>query len=345
VATKQKRGIAVAGNILTDLVKTISGYPEKGMQTDILSVSQAVGGCVPNTGIDLKRIDPSLPVYALGRVGDDDYGKWLLKQMRENGLDTDGVVIDFVHPTSFSDIMSVPSGERTIFCAKGAGAHFYPGDVNLDDVTAKASMLHIGYIMLQDAFDARDAEYGTVMARFLYDAQAHGIKTSVDAVSNVCADYREVMLPALRYCDNVIINEIECCGIWGLAPYRADGSLDVDNVRTAMEKTAACGVRERVVVHCKPAGFCLDVSTGRFTVMPSLKIPPEEIRGSVGAGDAFCAGTLYGIYQGLDSEELLAFASATAACNLFASDAIGSMKSADYIRTLPQKYGRVVLPE
>ncbi len=63
--TGQRKGIAVAGNVLVDIVKSIDTYPEKGMLVNINDISMAVGGCVPNTSINLAKIDRSIPITAL----------------------------------------------------------------------------------------------------------------------------------------------------------------------------------------------------------------------------------------------------------------------------------------
>ena len=47
----ERFGIAIAGNILTDNVKIVGAYPEKGMLATITAETLAVGGCVPNTAI------------------------------------------------------------------------------------------------------------------------------------------------------------------------------------------------------------------------------------------------------------------------------------------------------
>ena len=65
--------------------------------------------------------------------------------------------------------------------------------------------------------------------------------------------------------------------------------------------------------------------------MPSLRLPDGFIKGSVGAGDAFCAGCLYGIYNGYDDRRILEFASGAAAYSLAAEDSVGGMKTADEI--------------
>ena len=65
------------------------------------------------------------------------------------------------------------------------------------------------------------------------------------------------------------------------------------------------------------------------------------IKGSVGAGDTFCAGSLYGIYHGLSDEQILKFASAAAACNLFAANSIDGIKSKEEILDMAQNWERL----
>lgn len=71
---KDRYGIAVAGTVLLDKLKGISAYPDCGELVQIKSMDKAVGGLVPNVGIDLKKIDPTLEVFAYGKVGCDEEG-------------------------------------------------------------------------------------------------------------------------------------------------------------------------------------------------------------------------------------------------------------------------------
>ena len=336
-----KKGITFAGTVLVDVVKSIDFYPKLGMLCNIKSVSQAVGGCVPNTAIDLATIDPSIPISAIGKVGKDEYGEYVVKKMQEKGIDTRGILFSETEPTAFTDVMNLcDSGERTFFHCKGTNQNFAPEEIDLAPIDC--DLLHAGYILLLDKFDAPDPEYGTGMARFLHDVQQKGIKTSVDVTSSSGVDYKKIIGPALKYCDYIIFNEIECCGIWGIEPYGADGKPDIPAIREAMEKTMAAGGREKVIVHCKKAGFLLDKS-GAFTYLTSLDIPRSEIRGSVGAGDAFCAGSLYGIYNGYGDEEILSFAIAAASANLFSENSVDGMLPKAELDLLNQKYPREAL--
>ena len=126
INSAERIGIALAGNILTDRVKITDMYPEKGMLANISSVSTAVGGCVPNTAIDLAKIDQSLAISALGLIGRDESGKYVLDEMSANGIDVSGVKFSESTPTSFSDVISIEAtGERTFFHYRGANAYRY----------------------------------------------------------------------------------------------------------------------------------------------------------------------------------------------------------------------------
>ena len=74
-----------------------------------------------------------------------------------------------------------------------------------------------------------------------------------------------------------------------------------------------------------------------------MRLPAGYIKGTVGAGDSFCAGCLYGIYNGFTDVEILEFASGAAACNLAAEDSVSGMRDAGYVRELIATYGKVEL--
>ena len=333
----KRSGITVVGNIITDAVKNIDCYPEVGMLANISNVSIAVGGCVPNTAIDLAKIDRKMPVSAIGRIGNDDYGRFILSQFERYGVNSDKVKISSGVPTSFCDVMSLSSGDRTFFHNRGANAEFSPRDVDLSALNCV--IMHFGYLLLLDAFDKQDDEYGTVLARFLCEVQKQGIKTSIDVVSNSSADYKATIVPPLKYCNYAFMNEIESCRITGLNPRNEDGTPNVENIKKTMLYMAECGVKDKIIIHCKELGFCYDVKSETFTVEPSLTIPKSVIKGSVGAGDAFCAGSLYGIYNNYSDSEMLTFAAAAAASSLFEENSTDGIMDSEGIFKLIEKYG------
>ncbi len=323
------RGIAIAGNILADAIKMIERFPKPSMLVTILSTGRAVGGAVANTIIDLAVIDPELPLKAVGKCGDDEYGHFVIDTIGSYGVDTSRIEPIPGGSTGFTDVYSdINTGERTFFTFKGENSNFVPEDVDIDALDC--DMFHIGYVTLLDGMDAKDEEYGTAMARLLHDIQLRGIKTSFDVVSNVGELFRERVSAALKYTDYAIMNEVECCGVTGLNSRREDGSLDGDNIRRSMELMLELGVSDRVIIHSSECGFML-TKDGRWFVSPSMKIPADMIVGTCGAGDAYCGACLYALYNDYADEEILPFAASAALCNLLAADSVSGMKGKDEI--------------
>lgn len=317
-------GITVAGNIILDKVKIIEKFPKQGMLVSILSESSAVGGCVPNTAIDLAKIDPSIPVSACGLVGDDEAGRYVTMQMQKYGINTSRIKTAVDLPTGYDDVMTAAdTGARTFFLNRGINSVFAPEDIDVDALDCK--IFHIGYILLLDLFDRENADYGTAMAELLSRVQARGIKTSFDVVSDAAGNFKTKVKPALRYANYAVMNEIEACGVSKLVARKADGRLNTENIRRTLELFFEYGVSELAVVHCPEAGFCMNAA-GEFFAVPSLKLPDGYIKGSVGAGDAFCAGVLYGLLKGMPEREILEFASGAAAFNLSEKDSVSGMR-------------------
>ncbi len=311
--------VAFAGNILVDNVKTISAWPEKGMLVQIGAVTQAVGGSVCNSGIDLKTLDPSVEVTALGKVGKDDAGSFALDFLARRGLDTAGVQrVDA--PTTFTDVMTVVgTGERTFFNMHGADSALTAADIAVDKLDC--DIFHLGYLLLLDGLDAPDPEYGTQAARLLAQVQKAGIKTSVDIVSEQSERFVRIVRPALPYCDYLVVNEVEGALATGLDCRDANGRVTPEALFKITEALFALGVKRQVVLHCPEFSVSRSVS-GEETLVHSLKLPPGWIKGSVGAGDAFCAGMLYAFLKGMDAERGMRLASCCAAANLAAADSV-----------------------
>ncbi|MBO5240715.1 MAG: carbohydrate kinase family protein [Clostridia bacterium] len=317
-----KTGIAVAGTILVDKINEISAYPKAGELTKIASVTKATGGCVPNVGIDLKKIDPTLEVKAVGCIGNDEEGAFVKSAFEENGVDVQNLV-SVADKTSFTEVMSVKGGQRTFFTYAGASAAFGKEHVNFEKCSVK--MLHLGYFLLLDKIDVGDG------LLILKAAREAGVKTSIDLVSENSDRYQKVVLPCLPYVDNVIINETEAGALTGIEP-------TINNLQKIAETIKAYGVKERVIIHTPEVGVC--VSGNGYTAVPSYEIPSGFIKGTTGAGDAFCAGALLGIYREYTDEKILSFASAAAVAALSEADAVSGMRTEEEIKELCKNLNR-----
>ena len=310
--------ITFCGNILVDSVKTVASWPERGMLAQITDLKRAVGGSVCNTGVDLKTLDPSVTVRALGKVGADDVGDFAVSVLESKGVDCSLVRRIEGVPTTFTDVMTVAgTGERTFFNMHGADSRLTPDDVDVSKLDC--DIFHLGYLLLLDGLDAPDAECGTQAARLLRNVQAAGIKTSVDIVSEQSDRFARVVRPALRYCDYIVVNEIEGSLATGIPCRDSGGRVTAAALTRIAEELFALGVREKVVLHCPEMSVCRSVG-GETRVVPSLDLPSEWIKGSVGAGDAFCAGVAVGLTYGKSLREAVAIGTHLAASVITVSE-------------------------
>lgn len=329
---KERKGISFVGNVLVDKVKFVEGYPQKGMLATIESETLGVGGAVPNTAITLKTVDPTIEVKAFGKVGKDYEGEFVLNTMNKVGIDVSSIKYSEKAPTSYSDVITVKTtGERTFFHNRGANKEFSPSDINIADLDCK--ILHAGYIMLLDGFDVLNEDGTSVMSNFLKDVQERGIKTSVDLVSEQSGDFKKLAKCAFKYCDYVIINEIESGLIAGINARDGQGKLDDNAVEQILRALMAMGVKEKVVIHAPEKGYSLN-SDGVITAADSIKLPKGFIKGSVGAGDAFCAGCLYAIYNDYLDEDMLAFANLVAINCLSQPDSVSGIVHKDKLKNV-----------
>ena len=79
-----RKGICVAGNMVVDNLYPVRGLPSPGELTTILNnIQRSCGGALCNVIGDLARMDPSLQLTALGRVGSDAEGDYILETFRQ----------------------------------------------------------------------------------------------------------------------------------------------------------------------------------------------------------------------------------------------------------------------
>lgn len=299
--------IAVAGSILVDEINTVCAYPKEGELTKIISVSKAVGGCVPNVAVDLKKIMPELKVSALGKIGKDENGAFVKGKLYDNGVNTD-MLVSSKDKTSFTQVISVSGGQRTFFTYPGASAGFGYDDIDLDDIDA--DILHLGYFLLLQKIDGGDG------IKILKKAKQKGIETSIDLVSENSDRYKCV-LPCLPFTDYLIINELEAGRLTGISP-------DLKNIPEIAKKLLDLGVNKKVIIHFPAGSVCAD-KIGDITTLGSYKLPDGYIKGTTGAGDAFCAGCLIGLNSGLSDGKILEYGTLCAAMALSSEDAVSGM--------------------
>jgi sugar/nucleoside kinase (ribokinase family) len=335
-AASKRIGILAGGNWIIDQVKIIDTYPAQEQLANIKGQHQGTGGSPYNVLLNLAKLGVEFPLQAAGLVGKDALGAQIIEDCARHKIDTKFLKATPEAPTSYTDVMTVAgTGKRTFFHHRGANALWDGKD--LDFAKTKARFFHLGYLLLLDKMDAINKEGVTLAARVLAAAQAAGLKTCIDVVSEASDRFKAVVTPALKHCDYAIINEYESAMVTGFK-IRKEGKLDTVSLRHAAGAILQHGVRELVVIHF-PEGCFARTRDGKDHWQPSLKVPDKAIAGTAGAGDAFAAGVLLGLHEGWDLQKCLLTGVCSAAASLSDPTCTGGMKPLAAVQALQKKYG------
>ena len=189
----------------------------------------------------------------------------------------------------------------------------------LERNTGPGDIVLLGYFLLLAKVDAGDGR------RILEELKRRGAKTAIDLVTEN-SDRYGLVRECLPYVDYLIVNEVEAARIVG----REGASCELAQALLDL------GVRERVVIHEPAKGMSL-VRGGACVEVPSFRLPEGFITDKTGAGDAYCAGVLTGIFHGLSDGEILRRGRLAAVGALSASGATAGVRG---LAALEALYGR-----
>jgi len=316
--SQNRRGIAGGGNWIIDHLYICDRWPQEETLANIVGQERGTGGAPYNCLLDIARFGPddgadAIPLEAVGLIGDDGDGEFIRNDCKAHGIDTTALITADSAPTSYTNVMVVKdTGRRTFFHNRGANALFGPEHVPVDALNAR--LVHFGYLLLLDRMDEADDEYGTTAARVLKQFQDAGIETSIDVVSEDSDRFPRIVTPALKYTDYAILNEFEAGRTTGHA-LKPNDTPDPAAIRASARDLLDLGVGKLVCIHMPEGGYAL-TADGREVWQPALQLPDGYIKGAAGAGDAFCAGMLFGIHEQWDITRTLQLASCAAAQSL-----------------------------
>lgn len=329
------KGIAIAGNLIVDNIKFVEKWPVVTGLTTITRQIKKLGGLACTCTVCTAKLDSSVPIRVVGILGEDDLGDLILSEFAKYPqIDTKFVTRE--GETSYTDVMTEPDGRRTFFQFRGANAML--GSEHFDFSKIEADILHIGYILLLDTLDGPDPDYPTALCRVLAGAQAAGILTSVDVVSEDGDRFQKIVTPALAYTDILTINDFEGSRVTGIPLRDEDGRLLAENLEPCARALAVMGVRKWVCVHMPEVAVGIDVENDRYYEKKTLKLPDDYIYSSVGAGDAFACGLLLGAYHGFSLPEAIEQANAVAAQSLAGDSGASALMPLPELRAVMKQY-------
>jgi sugar/nucleoside kinase (ribokinase family) len=331
-----RRGVICGGCWLVDHNKTIQNWPAEETLTTVLAQETDGGGPAHNMAMDLARLDPSLPLWAMGALGHDREAELILGWCRERGIDAGRLRrLDDVG-TSYTDVMTVAqTGKRTFFHYQGANAALTPDDFDFRDIPAR--ILHLGAPGIHARMDAPWGDDASGWVTVLKKARAAGLHTNLEMISAAPEELRSLTWPCLEHLDSLIVNDFEAGALTGLELLTPAGT-SAEAARRAAERLLDMASLELVVIHF-PMGCVAASRTGERIARPSVNVPAAEIRGTNGAGDAFAAGVLYGLHEAWPLERSLELGLAAAASALRSVSTTHAVATRDECLALAQTWG------
>lgn len=310
---RDRAGVVTGGTWCADHNKLVETWPSEEELVRIVSEDIRGGGSACNLGIDIKRLDPDLPVSTIGLVGDDADGEYLLQQAVQEGLDCSGLAVEVGYRTTFTDAFTAQdTARRTHLFHPGTSQVLSPD--HFDFSTIKARILHLGLPGLHEIMDNTWQGDDNGWVSVLKKARAAGLETNLELCSLPAPQLRKLITPCLNHLDYLIVNDFEIAAVagrpidHGQAP---DIEMNLSNAKDALQGTPL----KLVIVHF-PMGAVAVTRRGDQLVLPSVDMPVDKIAGTNGAGDAFAAGALYGLHEGWALEDTVKLAHASAAASM-----------------------------
>jgi len=277
-----------AGIVVADFVcAPVPRIPPAGGLEMTDAISPAIGGCASNVAIDLARLGRKALV--VGRIGGDLPGRFVRDQLAAGGVDTTHLV-ESPGQTSSTLVINVRNEDRRFIHAFGVSALFDGSEI-APPLVSQAKVLYLG------GFGLMPRLAGDRVADLFRKAREAHVPTVLDVVvpdAKACRTQLERVLP---WTDVFLPNTDEARLLTGLAD-------PLEQARAF--RAAGAGT---VVITCGSHGAVLARPT---ETLRAGTFPVEFVDGT-GSGDAFAAGFISGLIDGLSAERCLELGSALGA--------------------------------
>ncbi|MCX5800626.1 MAG: PfkB family carbohydrate kinase [Candidatus Eisenbacteria bacterium] len=128
------------GYTATDYLSIVPRLPEPDTKLEALCLSIQGGGPVATGLVTVRRL--GLSASYVGKVGDDDFGNFMLRELEREGIDVSRVVCEKGATSQFAFIMvDETSATRTIVWTRGSVNKLKKGEADLDLVDACKCLL------------------------------------------------------------------------------------------------------------------------------------------------------------------------------------------------------------
>jgi sugar/nucleoside kinase (ribokinase family) len=265
--------ILVAGEINPDLILAGDVAPEFGQVEKLVDSATLTIGC--------GAVRLGLKVAFIGVCGDDVFGRFMLDEMQKRGVDVENVI---VHPNGFTglSVILTRGADRAILTHPGLISALQASDIP-DSLLRQARHLHVASYFLQTALQP---DLPNLFRR------AHSLELTISLDTNYDPSEKWSGFDELLSVTNVFLpNEKEALSLSG----ESNIDLAADRLKVKVETLAIK----------MGAEGALGISQNQKVRAASI---PVHVVDTVGAGDSFDAGFLFGHLKGWSLEKSLRFA-------------------------------------
>ncbi|MCL4301150.1 MAG: sugar kinase [Anaerolineae bacterium] len=259
--------VVVVGELNADLILTGEVTPQFGQAEKLVDdATLTLGSSSAIFACGVARL--GLRVAFIGKIGNDEFGRFVKSYLENRGVDTSGVVVDEQIKTGLSVILS-RGNDRAILTYAGSIAALRYEEIN-QALLARARHLHLGSYFLLNALRPD-------IPRLFDQAHAHGLSVSLDTNYDPTEMWDSGLAETLIRTDIFLPNAAELRAV--------TRSADIETALEAIIKQTPL-----VAVKLGPTGAV--ARRGTETIRADSL--PVAVVDTTGAGDSFDAGFIYG---------------------------------------------------
>lgn len=308
--------VTALGELNVDIIlNDIDGFPEMGKEKFAGKMTVALGSSTAIFAANVACLG-ARTAFA-GMVGRDSFGSLVSESLRAKGVDTRFLIESPDYATGATLVMSYDE-DRANLTYQGAMDHMGFDDLN-PDIFRESRHIHISSVFMQSAL-RRD------FSRIFEAAESGGVTLSMDTQWDPKEEWDFDCAAILPHVDVFMPNETELKAI----TRTDDLSGAISRIRPYLRQVA--------VIKCGSRGSLLVKKDGEVSEMPSFL--NSHVVDSIGAGDSFNAGFIYGYVKGMSLTECQRLGNLTGAVNTTAAGGTGAFTSREaVIRTAREVFG------
>lgn len=295
--------ITVVGSLNMDLVTEVEYTPSVGETILGNGLEQIPGGKGANQGVTIGKLGGN--VHMIGKIGTDDYGKALLKSLKESGVKHEHVMKS-QKSTGLAFIMINANGDNSIVVIPGANFDIDPEDIRKKEDVIKSSDVLV--CQLESPLE--------VIEEALSIAKTEDTFTILNP-----APGKVLPKSILKKVDLLTPNETE------LEILTGEKIVDEESLLKACEVLLNEGIKQLIVTLGEKG--CLLVDNSGHKRFESIKVDAID---TTAAGDSFTGALAFAIDDGKSIEEAIDLATQVAAISVTKKGAQSSLPSMEAVK-------------